>query len=180
MVWALYAGLTIGDYTLLLYPRTGQSEMISSALSTALLYGTTSFFEMLLLLLLVTNDIGRNTLQTAWRFAAAWGVAVLVAISAVILYVMEQQRSGSPTAAPKYALAEDYYTSPAASAADWAAAVLRADAAAPDARACNAAEASARVAADSALAAARRRSSALGRTTATTMTTAGGRARRTT
>ena len=100
MVWALYAGLTIGDYTLLLYPRTGQSEMISSALSTALLYGTTSFFEMLLLLLLVTNDIGRNTLQTAGRFAAAWGVAARGATSAVLLYVTEQQRSGSPTAAP--------------------------------------------------------------------------------
>ena len=38
MVWALYAGLAIGDYTLLLFDsNTSQTEMVSSVISTAIL-----------------------------------------------------------------------------------------------------------------------------------------------
>jgi hypothetical protein len=57
-------------------PQLAAGAFSSTVASTALMYGASEAFGLLILLLLVSESIGQHHLDRALRFAGAWGLAV--------------------------------------------------------------------------------------------------------
>ena len=77
-------------------PQLAAGAFSSTVASTALMYGASEAFGLLILLLLVSESIGQHHLDRALRFAGAWGLAVGGAIVAVMRWEHQHQHGAEP------------------------------------------------------------------------------------
>lgn len=96
VAWGLFQVFSFKDGSQNLPPpQHSDGHFTTTVISTALMYGTSEAFGLLILLLLVSESIGQHHLNRALRVAGAWGITVSGAIVAVMRWEQFCEKSGA-------------------------------------------------------------------------------------